>query len=168
MNSLNLDPKRFWQTIKKLGYKNFAGVPDSSFGNAYQFMIDDPEIKYIPAIREDVAIGIASASHISNSKGGIILQNSGLGNLVNPLTSFNLIYKIPVLMIIGWRGYGGRSNDAPEHWIMGEETTNVLDIFGIPWRSFENNNYEIIEELTEKIDELSIPGALIIPPGSFI
>ena len=51
---------------------------------------------------------------------------------------------------------------------MGEETTNILDIFGIPWRSFENNNYEIIEELTKKIDELSIPGALIIPPGSFI
>ena len=92
-------------------------------------MIDDPEIKYIPAIREDVAIGIASASYLSNSKGGIILQNSGLGNLINPLTSFNLIYKIPVLIIIGWRGYGGRSNDAPEHWIMGEETTNILDTF---------------------------------------
>jgi len=167
MNPLKLNPQIFWKTIKELGYKNFAGVPDSSFGTAYQMMIDDPEIEYIPAVREDIAIGIASASYLSNSKGGIILQNSGLGNLINPLTSFNLIYQIPVLMIIGWRGYGGKGNDAPEHWIMGEETTNILDIFGIPWRCFDKNNYEIIGELTKTIDELSIPGALIIPPGRF-
>ena len=167
MRSRCLSPKEFWSALKKRGYTFFSGVPDSTFGATYSAMIKDPEIRYVPAVREDVALGVASAAYLTGSRGGVVMQNSGIGNIVNPLTSFSLIYRIPVLLLVGWRGYGNPMNDAPEHWIMGEETTNILDTFGIPWRCFDKNNYEIIGELTKKIDELSIPGALIIPPGRF-
>ncbi len=113
-----MDARLFWKTLKLRGFTFFAGVPDSTFQSAYQGMFNDPDIQYIPAVREDVALGVASAAYFSGRWGGVILQNSCIGNLVNPLTSFSLMYRVPVLLIVGWRGYGGPPNDAPEHWIM--------------------------------------------------
>ncbi len=86
-----MDAGSFWRTLKIRGYNFFAGVPDSTFQSAYEGMFNDPEIQYIPAIREDVALGVASAAYFSGRWGGVILQNSGIGNLVNPLTSFSLM-----------------------------------------------------------------------------
>jgi phosphonopyruvate decarboxylase len=109
----------FWNAPKARGITFFAGVPDSTFQEPYNHLVGDPAIRYIPAVREDVALGIASAAYFDGRLGGVVMQNSGIGNIVNPLTSFNLLYRIPVLLVIGWRGYGGPPNDAPEHWIMG-------------------------------------------------
>ena len=100
----------------------------------------DPAVTYIPAVREDVALGIASAAHLTGRRGGMLMQNSGLGNVVNPLTSFNLIYRIPVLMVVSWRGYGGK--DAPEHVIMGEKTPDLLHTLGIPHVVLEADTLE--------------------------
>ncbi len=114
-----MDAQTFWDGLKGRGLNFFAGVPDSIFQNAYNVMVNDPEIRYVPAVREDVALGIASAAYFAGRLGGVVMQNSGVGNIVNPLTSFSLMYKIPVLLIVGWRGHDGPPNDAPEHWIMG-------------------------------------------------
>ncbi len=144
----------------------FSGVPDSSFGKSYMDIVNDPEVHYVPAIREDVALGIASSAYFAGEKGAVIMQNSGIGNIINPLTSYNLMYKIPALLIIGWRGFGGPPNDAPEHWIMGEKTPLFFDMLEMPYKLLTNNNPE--EQLTQlllEIDELSIPGAILIQPG---
>jgi sulfopyruvate decarboxylase TPP-binding subunit len=109
----------FWNAFKARGITFFAGAPDSTFQEPYNHLVGDPAIRYIPAVREDVALGIASAAYFDGRLGGVVMQNSGIGNIVNPLISFNLVYRIPVLLVIGWRGYGGPPNDAPEHWIMG-------------------------------------------------
>jgi hypothetical protein len=63
-------------------------------------------------VREDVALGIASAAPMCGERGAVVLQNSGLGNLVNALTSFNLIYHVPALLVVGWRGYQGADKEA--------------------------------------------------------
>ncbi len=123
----------FWEVLKSRGLNFFAGVPDSTFQAAYTRMIEDPEIKFVPAVREDVALGEASAAYYAARIGGEMLQNSGIGNLVNPLTSFSLMYRVPVLLIVGWRGYGGPPNDAPEHWIMGVKTPEILDTLEVPY-----------------------------------
>ncbi len=81
-----MDARTSWRRLKVRGYTFFAGVPDSTFQSAYQGMFNDPDIKYIPAVREDVALGVASAAYFSGRWVGVILQNSGIGNLVNPLT----------------------------------------------------------------------------------
>jgi sulfopyruvate decarboxylase subunit alpha len=120
----------FWSVLKQHRVTFFSGVPCSLLESVIHEALADPEVTYIPAVREDVALGIASAAHMAGSRGGILLQNSGLGNVVNPLTSFNLIYRIPVLMVVSWRGYGGR--DAPEHLIMGEKTPQLLQTLNIP------------------------------------
>ena len=161
-----MDAQTFWAALKARGLTFFAGVPDSTFHQAYNVMVDDPEIQYIPAVREDVALGVASAAYFDGKLGGVIMQNSGVGNIVNPLTSFSLMYKIPALLIVGWRGHGGPPNDAPEHWIMGVKTTEFFDLLEIPYEILEPDNLELaLDRLLAVIEKRSVPGALLVRAG---
>lgn len=161
-----MDAEDFWDVLKARGLTFFAGVPDSTFHKVFNQMVKDPEIRYVPAVREDVALGVASAAHFSGRLGGVIMQNSGIGNIVNPLTSFSLMYKVPVLLIIGWRGFGGPPNDAPEHWIMGVKTPKILELLGIPCEIMEPETLESgLDRLLGKIQQESIPGALLVRAG---
>ena len=161
-----MDANTLWDVMKGRGLTFFAGVPDSTFRDAYDVMMRDPEIRYIPAIREDIALGVASAAYFSGRLGGVMMQNSGVGNIVNPLTSFSNMYKIPVLLIIGWRGYGGPPNDAPEHWIMGVKTPEILELLDIPYEILEPDNLEpALDRLLASIEEHSVPGALLVRAG---
>ena len=161
-----MDPKTFWDALKARGLTFFAGVPDSTFQRAYNVMVQDSDIRYVPAVREDVALGLASAPYFAGGLGGVIMQNSGIGNIVNPLTSFSLMYKIPVLLLVGWRGYGGPSNDAPEHWIMGTKTPDFFDLLEMPYEILEPDNLDtVLDRLLNAIGERSVPGALLIRTG---
>ena len=161
-----MDAQAFWDALKARGLTFFAGVPDSTFHQAYNLMIDDPEIRYIPAVREDVALGVASAAYFTGKLGGVMMQNSGIGNLVNPLTSFSLMYQIPVLLIVGWRGYGGPPNDAPEHWIMGVKTPQIFDLLDVPYEILQSDNLQsALDRLLATMGERSVPGALLVRAG---
>ena len=161
-----MDTQAFWDTLKARGITFFAGVPDSTFQAAYNVMVKDPEIRYVPAVREDVALGVASAAYFAGRLGVVMMQNSGIGNIVNPLTSFSLMYKIPVLLIVGWRGYGGPPNDAPEHWIMGVKTPKIFDLLEVPYEILEPGNLEsALDRLLAAIKEQSVPGALLVRAG---
>lgn len=161
-----MEAQAFWNALKARGLTFFSGVPDSTFRTAYNLMVHDPDIRYIPAVREDVALGVASAAYFTGQLGGVMMQNSGLGNLVNPLTSFSLIYEIPVLLIVGWRGYGGPPNDAPEHWIMGVKTPEIFDLLDVPYAILESDNLEsALDRLLATIEQRSVPGALLVRAG---
>lgn len=161
-----IKPSAFWQFLKSRGITLVSGVPDSTFKKTYDFMIEDPEIQYVPAVREDVALGVASAAHFHGKLGAVIMQNSGIGNIVNTLTSFSLMYKIPALLIIGWRGFGGPPNDAPEHWVMGVKSPEILDTLEIPFEILEVEGFDSsIDKLLESMNERSVPGALLVRSG---
>ena len=161
-----MDGQTFWAALKIRGLTFFAGVPDSTFQEVYRVMVNDPEIHCVPAVREDVALGIASAADFDGKLGGVIMQNSGVGNIVNPLTSFSLMYKIPALLIVGWRGYGGPPNDAPEHWIMGVKTPKIFDLLEVPYEILEPDNLDAaLDRLLEAIEKRSVPGALLVRAG---
>jgi phosphonopyruvate decarboxylase len=113
-----------------------------------------------------VALGVASAAYFAGRLGGVMMQNSGIGNIVNPLTSYSLMYKIPVLLIVGWRGYGGPPNDAPEHWVMGVKTPQIFDLLEIPYEIPEPDSLEpALDRLLAAIEERSVPGALLVRAG---
>ena len=161
-----MNAQAFWDVLKARGITFIAGVPDSTFQAAYNVMVKDPDIRYVPAVREDVALGVASAAYFAGRLGGVMMQNSGIGNIVNPLTSFSLMYKIPVLLIVGWRGYGGPPNDAPEHWIMGVKTPRIFDLLEVPYEILEPGNLEsALDRLLAAIEEQSVPGALLVRAG---
>lgn len=154
----------FWDIVKRQQVAFFAGVPCSLLESILKAAQADPALTYIPAVREDVALGIASAAYLSGRRGGILLQNSGLGNVVNPLTSFNLMYRIPVLMVVSWRGYQGV--DAPEHLIMGEKTPEVLKTLDIPYAVLEAETLEqTIGWAVTTMEQQQIPVALILRKG---
>jgi phosphonopyruvate decarboxylase len=94
------------------------------------------------------------------------MQNSGVGNLVNPLTSFNLMYQIPAILIVGWRGYGGPPNDAPEHWIMGAKTPQFFDLMEVPYEILDPDNLDsALDKLLAAIEARSVPVALLVRAG---
>ena len=161
-----MDAQAFWNVLKARDLTFFAGVPDSTFQAAFNVMIKDPDVRYVPAVREDVALGLASAAYFAGRLGGVMMQNSGIGNIVNPLTSFSLMYKVPALLVVGWRGYGGPPNDAPEHWIMGVKTPEIFDLLGVPYQILEEDNLEsVLDRLLAAIEEQSVPGALLVRAG---
>ena len=156
--------RELWDILKRERVTFFAGVPCSLLEGVINVGLADPAVTYIPAVREDVALGIASAAHLTGGRGGMLLQNSGLGNVVNPLTSFNLIYRIPVLMLVSWRGYGGK--DAPEHVIMGEKTPDLLHTLGIPHIVLEADTLEAdVQWAISVMEQQLIPVALILRPA---
>ncbi len=157
----------FWSKLKSSGFSLFSGVPDSTFGLSYNALADDPEIRFVPAVREDVALGIASAAPLCGQRGAVVMQNSGIGNVVNALTSFNLVYHVPALLIVGWRGYQGADRDAPEHNVMGLKSQALLELLDVPSRVLDDASWEQqVEWLVGRMDAEQTPVALLVPPGS--
>jgi len=107
-------------------------VPCSILGDVIDCLSNDTEMVYIPATREDEAVGIVTGAYLAGKKPLVLMQNSGLGNCLNALTSLVLLYKIPLLLLISWRGE--RNDDAPEHLIMGGAMMRILADIGMETR----------------------------------
>jgi sulfopyruvate decarboxylase subunit alpha len=155
-----ISPKDFWKPLKKNGYDYFSGVPCNLLTGILDCALNDKEIVYIPAVKENVALGIASGAYLAGRKSGILIQNSGLGNIINTLSSFNLIYKIPVLMFITWRGYEG--NDAPQHIIMGKKMLGLLEQLEIPTIILSEDYGNEIQKGIKLMEKESIPVAMVL------
>ena len=85
---------------KEKGFNIYSGVPCSYLKSFINYIIDSDDISYIPAASEGDAIGIAAGSYLGGRSPVVMLQNSGLGNTVNPITSLLQTFKIPVLIIV--------------------------------------------------------------------
>ena len=153
----------FWTYLKARDYTFFSGVPCSILKEILRDGLTDSEVTYVPAVRENVALGVASGSYLAGRKSGILIQNSGLGNIINTLVSFNLIYKIPVLLFITCRGYQGK--DAPDHIIMGEKTLPLLKDLIIPTVILSENFEKDIDWAINQMETQSIPVAVILKKG---
>ena len=120
-----------FEKVKSMGYTFFTGVPDSAI-KEFQNSIIASEFDHIIAANEGQAIGIAVGAELAGKKSCVYLQNSGLGNTINPLTSLCLPHGIEPLLIIGHR------HTLPQHRIMGETDKDILKLIGY-------KNYIIVE-----------------------
>lgn len=129
-----VSPKFFIDTLKSYDIDFFAGVPDSLLKNICAYLTDHlPANQNIIAANEGGAMGIAAGYHLATGKVPVVyMQNSGEGNIINPLASLTdkEVYNIPVLLIIGWRGRPG-VHDEPQHVKQGKVTTGLLNTMGI-------------------------------------
>lgn len=154
----------FCLTLKKQGFNVFTGVPCSILKDTILCLQGDKDVRYVSATREDEAIGIATGSFLGGQKPVVLMQNSGLGNSIGALASLPLLYKIPMLLLVSWRGYQGK--DAPEHRIMGESMLKLLRDFGIPVQILAKRSPEkAIKEAVKVMEEQQIPVAVIIRRG---
>lgn len=159
----------FVQAARARGFRLWSGVPCSYLKPFINFTIDHDEVRYVPAANEGDAVAIASGSWLGGTAAVAMFQNSGLGNAVNPLTSLNMILKIPILVITTWRGEPGGEHDEPQHAVMGEITPRLFELMGIPWELFpreEDKVEAVLERACRHMDDTRTPYALIMQKDS--
>ena len=119
---------------------------------------------YVPATREDEALGIAVGAYMGGKKPAVLMQNSGLGNSIDALTSLVLLYEFPILLIISWRGYD--ENDFIEHSLMGKYMQNFLETMKIPMIVLSKTELSRqIADAGRKMRELKTTVALVLRKG---
>jgi len=143
------------EELLKYKYYQFTGVPCSIVKPVINTVIDSKECKFIPATIEGEATTIAAGSYMAGVNSVVFLQNSGLGNIINPLTSLTQLYRIPLLFFITWRGEPG-IKDAPQHHIMGEKTLKFIDLLELPFEVLDDSQkslQSIIAKAVRTINE---------------
>jgi len=156
--------------FKKNGFGFITGVPCSIFKDFLVYLNQVGKIRHIPATSEGEACALGTGYHLSTGKIPLIyMQNSGLGNAVNPLTSLldKEVYGIPALLLVSWRGEPGKT-DEPEHIKMGKITTKMLALLGIPYLIVSEKESQIEEQINKAkqyFERNSSPFALIFKNG---
>ncbi|MFA5312179.1 MAG: sulfopyruvate decarboxylase subunit alpha [Methanomassiliicoccales archaeon] len=120
---------KVFRGLKAGGIDLVASVPCVKFGPLLEMIIADSSIKHVPVTREEEGIGICAGSFMGGKRPALLMQNSGLGNCINALVSLDLLYEIPVLMIVSHRGTAGEKIAAQVP--MGTATVPLLDAIGI-------------------------------------
>lgn len=157
-----LESDSFVQALQDIGFDFFTGVPDSILAGVIDVLME--RRLFTPAVREDEAVAMAAGAYMAGKVPVVLMQNSGLGTSLNALTSLNLIYRQPCLLIISWRGFEGK--DAPEHLVMGKIMTQLLDTIKIPHRTIsEHTAIEDLRWTAETFMNQRIPVALLLKKG---
>ncbi|HEY3066562.1 MAG TPA: thiamine pyrophosphate-dependent enzyme [Methylomirabilota bacterium] len=146
------------------GFDFYTGVPCSLIEDLIATLAGRARPPYVAAVREDAAVGLAGGAWFGGRTPVVLLQNSGLGTSLNALASFTLMYGLPVLLIVTWRGY--RGSDAPEHILTGAITEPLLQLLGIPHRVLTADTASTaIAWARHEMDARAAPVALLVPPG---
>lgn len=150
--------------LDRRGFDFFAGVPCSLIEDLIAALEVHPRLPYIPAPREDVAVGLAAGAWFAGRRPAVLMQNSGLGTSLNALASLALMYGLPSLLLVTWRGHRGK--DAPEHILTGEISPRLLELLRIPHRVLAADTLEAdLAWVVETMDRAMQPVALLVPPG---
>jgi phosphonopyruvate decarboxylase len=131
--------------LKELGYQFYTGVPCSYLKDLINYAINHCE--YVAATNEGEAVSIASGASLGKRKAVVLMQNSGLTNAVSPLTSLNYTFQLPVLGFVSLRGEKGVP-DEPQHELMGQITTKMLELMEIEWEFLATNEKVAKEQIT--------------------
>jgi phosphonopyruvate decarboxylase len=163
----------FYNKLVEKGIGFFSGVPDSLLKDFCAYITDHTEKQdHIIAVNEGAAVGLCCGYHLATGRIPLVyMQNSGTGNAVNPLLSLadSDVYRIPLLLVIGWRGEPG-VHDEPQHVKQGKVTCSMLESMGIPYAVLENDESGVnsqIEACFKTIAETNAPYALIIRKDTF-
>ena len=166
-------PSYFYDLLIKNGTDFFAGVPDSLLKNLCAYITDNaPAEKHIISANEGSATGLATGYHLATGKIPMIyMQNSGEGNMVNPLMSIADpdVYSIPMLIVIGWRGEPG-VHDEPQHVKQGKVTCDLLDAMKVPYEVLSDNEADLpaqFEKAYKYMKENNAQYAFVIRKGTF-
>ena len=170
-----ISPNLFFNNLKKENIDFYTGVPDSLLKSFCAFVSDNTDEKnHIISANEGGAISLAVGYHLATNKIPLVyMQNSGLGNAINPILSIadKEVYSIPMLLMVGWRGEPN-VKDEPQHIKQGKVTIDLLNSMEIP--SFilssemsDNQAYVIIKKVIDYIKKNNSPCALVVRKGSF-
>lgn len=164
----------FYDEVKAHGTDFFTGVPDSLLKHFCAFLTDTvDDSHHIIAANEGLAVGLAAGHYLAtNTVPLVYMQNSGLGNTVNPLLSLAdaEVYAVPLLLVVGWRGEPGGAHDEPQHIKQGRVTCSLLEVMEVPYAilaSDEKTATLQILQAYKTIRERCAPFALVVRKDTF-
>jgi phosphonopyruvate decarboxylase len=168
-----LNCEAFYNLLKDRGVEFFSGVPDSLLKDICAYITKNSrDGEHIIAANEGNSIALGAGHYLASGKTPLIyLQNSGLGNIVNPLLSLadKDVYSIPMIIMIGWRGEP-HIKDEPQHVKQGKVTLPMLESMGIKYKIIENDFVEASRQINTLLDhakEYSEPVVMIVRKGTF-
>jgi sulfopyruvate decarboxylase TPP-binding subunit len=154
----------FADRLLQAGFDFFTGVPDSTFKALFRTLESRPELGYVPAVSENVAIGLATGAFLAGRRPVVVMQNTGLALAINPLASLAMIYRVPVLLLIGWRGHDG--TDSPEHRVIGTATLPLLEALPLPYFVPDRDSLDAdLARAVATMERDRMPCALVCRPG---
>ena len=153
-----LTQKQIFDYLFNNGIENFIGVPDSTM----KYFIDQgfKKNKILIATKEEEAIGIAVGMSLSQSNSLVFMQNAGFANSLSTITSLIQLYQIPIIFLIGWRGF--LKNDAPEHTKIGMIQPKLLQTLSLQSRIINEKNWKASCDWALKLIKEKKPCALIL------
>ena len=152
----------FRALLSEHGFDFFTGVPDSTFRTLWVELDADPA--YVSATSENLALGLAAGAQLAGRQPAVVMQNSGLGLSLNAFTSLLQLYRIPVLVVVGWRGHD--PDDAPEHRLIGARWAELLDSVDLSHAVLdEGRENEALAHATAHLRDRGTPYVLVVPPG---
>ncbi|MFD3872132.1 phosphonopyruvate decarboxylase [Streptomyces sp. NPDC058623] len=158
--------KDFTATLAAHGVDFVTGVPCSFLTGPIARLTE--QNRYVPAANEGAALAIAAGAAAAGRRAGVFAQNSGFGNLINPLTSLLMPYDIPVLVFMTLRGWPDPEQDEPQHAVMGTSTHSMLDAMGVRHWTLEDTSTDLDEVLRAATTELAQgePAFVLVPKGA--
>jgi len=163
-----IEADAFLEPARERGFSFYTGVPCSFLTPLINRVISDPALDYVGAASEGEAVAVAAGAWLAGRRTVVMCQNSGLGNTVNPLTSLNYPFRIPTLMIVTWRGQPGLK-DEPQHTLMGEVMSSLLDTISVGHAGFPRNADAVraaLDEAERAMAADELPFALVMEKGS--
>jgi phosphonopyruvate decarboxylase len=173
-----IEPRHFLEALKASGIRFVCGVPDSLLKDVCACITSClPGRDHVIATNEGSAVGLAIGHYLATGEPALVyMQNAGLGNIVNPITSLAdpQVYGIPMILMIGWRAEmtpdGRQLKDEPQHVKQGQVTLAQLELLGIPYRVIDGQTKNIgalLQELRELAESQSSPAALVVRKNTF-
>jgi phosphonopyruvate decarboxylase len=169
----HLNPAHFFRLLRSHNTTFFTGVPDSLLKDFCAYVTDNvPAQEHLIAVNEGTALAHAAGHYMATGRiGCVYLQNSGLGNTVNPLLSLcsPKVYSIPTLLLIGWRGEPGKK-DEPQHLVQGAMTASMLKEMSVPYQilpDYAEGAFETLEVAYKTMEETKGPFALLVRKDTF-
>ncbi len=170
---MKIKPSEAFEQFRTAGISFFTGVPDSLLKSFCAYASDElSSDEHIIAANEGSSIAIASGHYLATSKPSLVyMQNSGIGNAVNPLLSLASpeVYSIPMIVMIGWRGEPDRK-DEPQHMLQGQIMPQFLNSMNIPWFELSpktKDSGKVIQEAIAGMTKSSCPVVILIKKNTF-
>ena len=170
-----IEARQFVEAARDRGFRWYAGVPCSFLTPFINHVLQADELEYVSMANEGDAVALIAGIALAGERGGTahrrgiaMMQNSGLGNAVSPLTSLCWTFRLPLLLIVTWRGQPGVA-DEPQHALMGSITPSLLESMQIRWELFPTEADQLaaaLDRATAHMDETGLPYALLMQTAS--
>lgn len=163
-----VEAARFVDAAREAGFDWYTSVPCSFLTPLLNAVLKTPGLEHYGAANEGDAVALATGASLGGRRTVVMMQNSGLGNAVSPLSSLTHPYRVPLLLICTQRGEPGLA-DEPQHELMGRITCSLLETLEIPWEYFPEHNAEVAPALARAkahFETASRPYALVLRKGT--